>query len=78
MNLSRGEKLIASKLMREKGYMPKQIAEILRTSIDTISQMLVREKWPVPREDVPVEIGAPVPDSKPFMSRAEVRRVAGT
>lgn len=77
MSLTRPELIIAIKLMREKGYMPTDIADVVRRGTQVVTKILHRDEWPVPREVVVerVQVGATLPSSGPFMSRREARNV---
>jgi transposase len=77
MALSRSERTLAVKLMREKGYSSKEVSEILRMESAAVTKAWQRA-WPVPREDVPDTVmGGAISSSAPLLSRSEVRRVIG-
>lgn len=76
MALSRPEKIVAAKLMRQKGYYADEVAE--RLGIDN---KLVIKFWkipsPVPLDDIdPVVVGGSVGFDNPF-TKAYVRQMGG-
>ena len=81
VNLSMPERIIAAKLMRRKGWGWGDIATALRSTKDAVTKLCDRSSAGLDIDYLvevkPEIIGAPLPDTDPFLSRREVRRITG-